>query len=41
MAGWHRKGIIGYDHTAISVADVDWSIAFYTDLLGFLVAGPP
>jgi catechol 2,3-dioxygenase-like lactoylglutathione lyase family enzyme len=39
---WHGdngKGIIGYDHTAISVADVDRSIAFYTDLLGFRVGG--
>jgi len=32
-------GIVGYDHTAISVMDVDRSIAFYTGLLGFHVGG--
>ena len=32
-------GIAGYDHTAISVMDVDRSIAFYTGLLGFRAAG--
>ena len=32
-------GILGYDHTAISVTDVDRSIAFYTALLGFHVGG--
>ncbi len=30
-------GLLGYDHTAISVTDVDRSIAFYTGLLGFHV----
>ncbi len=30
---------LGYDHTAIAVGDVERSIAFYTDLLGFRVAG--
>ena len=33
------QGIRGYDHTAISVTDVARSTAFYTDLLGFHVAG--
>ncbi len=37
--GGNGKGIIGYDHTAISVTDVDRSIAFYADLLGLRVAG--
>lgn len=32
-------GVLGYDHTAISVMDVDRSIAFYTDLLGFHIGG--
>ena len=32
-------GIVGYDHTAISVMDVDRSIAFYRGLLGFQVGG--
>jgi catechol 2,3-dioxygenase-like lactoylglutathione lyase family enzyme len=39
---WHKTpgtGILGYDHTAISVMDLDRSIAFYTQLLGFGVAG--
>lgn len=39
---WHVRsetGILGYDHTAISVMDVDRSIAFYTGLLGFKIAG--
>jgi catechol 2,3-dioxygenase-like lactoylglutathione lyase family enzyme len=31
--------VVGYDHTAISVMDVDRSIAFYTELLGFKVGG--
>ena len=30
---------LGYDHTAIAVGDIDRSIAFYTGLLGFQVAG--
>jgi catechol 2,3-dioxygenase-like lactoylglutathione lyase family enzyme len=37
---WQGKtasGIVGYDHTAISVADVDRSVAFYTRLLGFKI----
>jgi catechol 2,3-dioxygenase-like lactoylglutathione lyase family enzyme len=33
------KGIVGYDHTAISVMDVERSIAFYTGLLGFRIGG--
>ncbi|MGD9922308.1 MAG: VOC family protein [Pseudorhodoplanes sp.] len=33
------NGIAGYDHTAISVMDIDRSIAFYTGLLGFRLAG--
>jgi catechol 2,3-dioxygenase-like lactoylglutathione lyase family enzyme len=33
------EGVRGYDHTAISVMDVDRSKAFYMDLLGFHVAG--
>ncbi len=33
------SGIAGYDHTAVSVMDVDRSIAFYTGLLGFRVGG--
>jgi catechol 2,3-dioxygenase-like lactoylglutathione lyase family enzyme len=32
-------GILGYDHTAVSVMDVERSIAFYTGLLGFHVGG--
>ena len=32
-------GIRGYDHTAISVTDLDRSLPFYTDLLGFHVGG--
>lgn len=39
---WQEKtgtGILGYDHTAISVMDVDRSIAFYTELLGLKVGG--
>ncbi len=41
-AVWHQgrcPGICGYDHTAISVMDVDQSIAFYERLLGFRVGG--
>jgi catechol 2,3-dioxygenase-like lactoylglutathione lyase family enzyme len=37
---WQGKaasGIVGYDHTAISVTDVNRSIAFYTRLLGFKI----
>jgi catechol 2,3-dioxygenase-like lactoylglutathione lyase family enzyme len=33
------KGILGYDHTAISVMDVDRSMGFYAGLLGFHVGG--
>jgi len=33
------KGIVGYDHTAVSVVDVDRSIAFYTGVLGLRVGG--
>ena len=39
---WHRKGrslIIGYDHSAIVVMDVERSIAFYAGLLGFKIGG--
>ena len=38
---WQKpgEGIVGYDHTAMSVMDVDRSIAFYTGLLGFRVGG--
>ncbi len=39
---WHRtpgSGILGYDHTAISVMDIDRSVAFYTGLLGFKISG--
>ena len=39
---WHQTagtGIRGYDHTAISVMDVDRSLAFYEGLLGFRIAG--
>ncbi|MFL9826622.1 VOC family protein [Rhodoplanes sp. SY1] len=32
-------GILGFDHTAICVTDVDRSIAFYTALLGHRLAG--
>jgi len=37
--GQTGSGILGYDHTAISVMDVDRSVAFYTGLLGFQVGG--
>ncbi len=37
--GMSGKGILGYDHTAVSVMDVDRSVAFYTGLLGFRVGG--
>jgi len=33
------EGLLGCDHTAIAVLDLDRSIAFYTELLGFRVAG--
>ena len=39
---WHQTagtGVRGYDHTAISVMDVDRSVAFYTGLLGFGIVG--
>ncbi len=39
---WHQaagSGILGYDHTAISIMDVDRSVAFYEGLLGFRIAG--
>jgi catechol 2,3-dioxygenase-like lactoylglutathione lyase family enzyme len=32
-------GIIGYDHTAIAVADPERSLSFYVDLLGFRISG--
>ena len=37
---WQGKtvsGIVGYDHTAISVMDINRSVAFYTKLLGFKI----
>jgi catechol 2,3-dioxygenase-like lactoylglutathione lyase family enzyme len=37
--GMPGTGILGYDHTAISVMDVERSTAFYTGLLGFHVGG--
>lgn len=39
---WQRKsrsGIVGYDHSAIAVMDVERSIAFYAELLGFKMGG--
>ena len=39
---WHAmsaEGILGYDHPALSVMDVERSLSFYTGLLGFRVAG--
>jgi catechol 2,3-dioxygenase-like lactoylglutathione lyase family enzyme len=39
---WHRPGsdlFEGVDHTAITVADTDKSLAFYRDVLGMKVAG--
>jgi len=38
---WQRggAGIRGYDHTAISIMDVDRSLAFYQGLLGFRIGG--
>ncbi len=41
-AKWHRAGdrlFLGIDHTAITVADTDASLAFYRDTLGLRVAG--
>lgn len=37
--GTSEPGILGFDHTAIGVADVDRAIAFYTGRLGFRIAG--
>jgi catechol 2,3-dioxygenase-like lactoylglutathione lyase family enzyme len=39
---WHRPGadlFEGIDHTAITVADTDKSLAFYRDVLGMKIAG--
>lgn len=39
---WHETsdtGILGYDHSAIAVLDLDRSLAFYTELLGFRIGG--
>jgi len=41
-AAWHlREGLqpLGYDHSAIVVNDVERSLSFYTELLGFRVGG--
>jgi len=35
--GETASGIVGYDHAAISVMDVNRSVAFYTELLGFKI----
>jgi catechol 2,3-dioxygenase-like lactoylglutathione lyase family enzyme len=35
--GRATSGIVGYDHTAISVTDIKCSVAFYTQLLGFKI----
>jgi catechol 2,3-dioxygenase-like lactoylglutathione lyase family enzyme len=37
--GGAATGIIGYDHTAIVVADLERSLSFYADLLGLRVGG--
>jgi catechol 2,3-dioxygenase-like lactoylglutathione lyase family enzyme len=37
--GMSGTGILGYDHTAVSVMDVERSVAFYSGLLGFHVGG--
>ncbi len=39
---WHQtpgSGILGYDHTAISVMDMERSVDFYTGRLGFHIGG--
>lgn len=39
---WQSKrhsGIVGYDHSAIAVMDIERSIDFYTELLGFKMGG--
>jgi catechol 2,3-dioxygenase-like lactoylglutathione lyase family enzyme len=41
-AAWHSgegSGPLGYDHSAIVVEDLDRSLSFYTELLGFRVGG--
>ncbi len=39
---WHGisgSDVVGYDHTVVVVMDLDRSLAFYTELLGFRVGG--
>jgi catechol 2,3-dioxygenase-like lactoylglutathione lyase family enzyme len=41
-AAWHHgegSGPLGYDHSAIVVHDLERSLSFYTELLGFRVGG--